>query len=180
MFTDNPYFSAGFGLTLMGVAMAGVKSGSQHLISYARKRLLTTLEIRSVDASYGWLIDYLSSTKSLTSPISKTGLLSKVRPLPPDKLSVATLYKTFKNGSASVDFSLHPGVGSYFITYKGAVMHISRSRDSSSSSITRTVPLESLTITSLTSNRYLLSQMLHEAYSFAHEKSAEKVWRFSS
>lgn len=57
--SDNPYFSAGFGLFGLGFAATLCRGMTTRCMRLAEKRLLTTLEIPSKDHSYQWVMQWL-------------------------------------------------------------------------------------------------------------------------
>jgi hypothetical protein len=59
--TDNPYFSAGFGLVGVGAVLGVLRTGLAHVAVLSRRQVLTTLEIPSRDYSYQWVMQWLIS-----------------------------------------------------------------------------------------------------------------------
>lgn len=57
--TDNPLFSAGFGLFGLGFAASLLRGVSGRSMRLAERRMLTTLEIPSKDHSYQWVMQWL-------------------------------------------------------------------------------------------------------------------------
>jgi len=62
MLTDNPYFSAGFGLMGLGVCVASARQALVRLAYLMQKKFLTSLEINSRDPSYYWVLKWLTRT----------------------------------------------------------------------------------------------------------------------
>ena len=59
MISDNPYFTAGFGLLGVGAVLASARTGAIRLFAIVQRRYLTTLEIHSRDPSYPWVTTFL-------------------------------------------------------------------------------------------------------------------------
>ncbi|WFD25878.1 Complex III assembly protein translocase and chaperone [Malassezia nana] len=57
----NPYFSAGFGLMIMGGALAYARSGLRWAASTAQRRLLVSLEIPSKDRAHPWFLHWMGA-----------------------------------------------------------------------------------------------------------------------
>lgn len=57
----NPYFSAGFGLMLMGGALAYSRSALRWGASTAQRRLLVSLEIPSKDRAHPWFLHWMGA-----------------------------------------------------------------------------------------------------------------------
>lgn len=57
--SDNPYFSAGFGLFGLGFAATLLRQLSSRGFRLAERRMLTSLEIPSKDHSYQWVMQWI-------------------------------------------------------------------------------------------------------------------------
>ena len=131
-----------------------------------------------------------------------------MRELKSHELSVETLYKKHDNGSSEAIFSLIPGPGTHYFNYKGAWIQVSRpflscnlshplsdvkltplplarlppqlkrTRSGSQLSLTTGVPWETLTLTTLSRDRALFSELLSEARTLAqkHEEGKTVVY----
>jgi chaperone BCS1 len=62
----NPYFNAGFGLTMIGVGLAMLRRASAQAMVIARKQLTMTLEVTSKDQSYPWVLSWLHAQSRLS------------------------------------------------------------------------------------------------------------------
>lgn len=99
-----------------------------------QKRLITTLEVPINDQTYPWVLEWLSRHERapLTAIKSSSYLKSiflNIKPPQAHVLSVNTTFIKRENGSTSVNMNLRPGIGVYFIKYKGAWIEVQRSRD---------------------------------------------------
>ena len=57
----NPYFSAGFGLTLLGAGLALAKRAAVVGMGQLRRAGTITLEVTSKDQSYPWVLQWLNA-----------------------------------------------------------------------------------------------------------------------
>jgi hypothetical protein len=56
----NPYFEAGFGLSLLGTGLALARGGASVAVNMSKRHFLVTLEITSKDRSYPWVLAWLT------------------------------------------------------------------------------------------------------------------------
>ncbi|KAG8852828.1 hypothetical protein FRB96_008516 [Tulasnella sp. 330] len=117
----NPYFSAGFGLMGVGVALTLLRQGGLLLANITQRRLLVSLEIPSRDKAYPWFLQWMAIEANRTVERGGRPLLR----LFSNELSVETTYKKHLNGSSDVLFSVVPGVGTHIFKYRGAWMRAS-------------------------------------------------------
>ena len=61
LLSNNPYFSAGFGLIGIGAAATVGRKLFQFGTVYARRKLLVSIEMPSKDKSYQWFLKWMSS-----------------------------------------------------------------------------------------------------------------------
>ncbi|KAJ2692866.1 Complex III assembly protein translocase and chaperone, partial [Coemansia spiralis] len=54
--SDNPYFSAGFGLLGVGAGLAVLRQGARRGADLLQRQLLVSMEIPSHDKSYQWVL----------------------------------------------------------------------------------------------------------------------------
>ena len=59
--TENPFFSAGFGLMGITVGLSFLRTGFQQATVLARRQCFVTLEIPSKDKSYHWVLQWISA-----------------------------------------------------------------------------------------------------------------------
>ena len=57
---SNPYFEAGFGLSLFGTALAAARGGAKGMTTMARRHMLVTMEVTSKDRAYPWVLSWLT------------------------------------------------------------------------------------------------------------------------
>lgn len=57
---SNPYFSAGFGLGILGTGLAALRGGARAAFTLAQRHLLVTLEVTSKDKAYPWVLHWMT------------------------------------------------------------------------------------------------------------------------
>ncbi|KAG5457031.1 MAG: P-loop containing nucleoside triphosphate hydrolase protein [Olpidium bornovanus] len=152
--SDNPYFSAGFGLIGVGAGLSVLRQGVFHAAGFARRRLLVSLEIPSKDKSYSWFLQWMSA-RGFRSGFSS-------------ELSVETSFTQHANGSATANFSLVPGPGTHYFKYNGVWIKV------------RANPWETVVMTTLSRDRQVFTRLLEEARQAALEKEEGKTVMYTS
>ncbi|KND04113.1 bifunctional AAA family ATPase chaperone/translocase BCS1 [Spizellomyces punctatus DAOM BR117] len=165
VFGNNPYFSAGFGLIGVTASLAVLRQGAVHGVTLARRRLLVTLEIPSKDQSYAWFLQWMSTNGARRNA---------------HQLAVETSFVRRDNGSVSSHFSLVPGPGRHFFKYQGAWFQVERQRERNMIDLKSGTPWETITLTTLSRDRKLLTQMLEEAKKAALAKEEGKTVVYTS
>ncbi|TPX37985.1 hypothetical protein SmJEL517_g00404 [Synchytrium microbalum] len=173
----NPYFSAGFGLIGVTAGLAVLRQGAVYGMTLARRHFLVTLEIPSKDASYSWVLAWLSSQREAASKGQKAGLTSMGMS---HQLSVETTYSKRDDGSALASFVLAPGPGSHYFRYKRAWFKVERIREKAMIDLKSGTPWETITFTTLSRDRPLLSELLKEATELAMSKQTGKTIIYTS
>ncbi|CDS07223.1 Putative Mitochondrial chaperone BCS1 [Lichtheimia ramosa] len=163
--TSNPYFSAGFGLIGVGAGLTILRQGLNLGAAYVQRRLLVTLEIPSKDKSYLWFLQWMAQQ----SPKRRM-----------QHLAVETSYKQHDNGSITTTFGLVPGPGIHYFRWHGAWMKVQRQRDGKMMDLTTGSPWETITITTLSRDRHVFTELLHEAQAMALKKQEGKTVIYTS
>lgn len=161
---NNPYFAAGGGLMVLGTGLALARQGIVKSSGFIYRQLLVDLEIPSKDKSYLWFLEWMSQYKHRTLR----------------HLSVETNFVQHDNGSVSTRFSLVPGPGKHLIKYKGAYMLVNRERSGKLLDMTSGTPFETVTLTTLYSDRKLFSDLLGEAKQLALKAREGKTVLYTS
>jgi chaperone BCS1 len=163
--TSNPLFSAGFGLIGVGAALSILRKGSVLGASALRRKLLVTLEIPSKDKSYLWFLQWMSQQ----APKRQV-----------QHLAVETSYRQHDNGSVTTKFGLVPGPGTHFFKWRNIWMQVQRQRDGKMMDLTTGSPWETITITTLSRDRHVFKDLLHEAQEMALKKQEGKTVLYTS
>jgi hypothetical protein len=145
--SDNPMFTAGFGLFGVGAAMAILRTGAGISAQMAKRRFLATLEIPSRDYSYQWVMQWL---------ISKNGINAR-------HLGVETCYTKDSAGNARTSFDYIPSPGRHWMNHKGAIIMVDRDRQQTAMDSTVGTPFETLTLTTAAWHRGIFDEILREA-----------------
>ncbi|GMM32136.1 bifunctional AAA family ATPase chaperone/translocase [Martiniozyma asiatica (nom. inval.)] len=162
MITSNPYFAAGGSLMLLGGGLAMLRKSITSFSSFMMRRLIVDLEIRNSDKSYDWFLHWMSLYKNRVSR----------------QLSVKTTFVQHQNGSVSTGFNFVPGPGKHWLRYKNAWFHVSRERSERIHNSGQ--PMETVTIKTLYTDRYLLASILDEAREMAMKMQEGKTVLFKS
>ncbi|KAI9319110.1 BCS1 N terminal-domain-containing protein [Dichotomocladium elegans] len=163
--TSNPYFSAGFGLIGVGAGLTLLRQGVNMGAAYVQRRLLVTLEIPSKDKSYLWFLQWMAQQAPKRHM---------------QHLAVETSYKQHDNGSISTTFGLVPGPGIHYFRWRGAWMKVERQRDGKMMDLTSGTPWETITITTLSRDRQVFTDLLQEAQEMALKKQEGKTVIYTS
>ncbi|KAF9913749.1 hypothetical protein BX616_009655 [Lobosporangium transversale] len=184
---SNPYFSAGFGLMAVGAGLTILRKATVSGASVLRRQMLVSLEIPSKDKSYLWFLHWMSS-QSRGAGIERgggginvvgkvhhrRGLFTKWADNLADRvnkrsqfLAVQTEFKQHDNGSVSTRFNLVPGNGKHLIRYRGAWIQVERTRDSKMMDLSTGAPWETVTLTTLSRDRAVFTELLQEAQKMA-------------
>jgi len=113
----NPYFSAGFGLGLLGTGFAAMRGAGKAAVTMAQRHLLVTLEVTSKDKAYPWVLQWL--TRQAERSQSTVG----------QHLSVDTITQRLANGTSSTRFEFTPCPGRHVLMYEGHLLLVDRVRE---------------------------------------------------
>ncbi|KAJ2163664.1 Complex III assembly protein translocase and chaperone [Coemansia sp. RSA 353] len=169
VFSDNPYFSAGFGLLGVGAGLAVLRQGARRGADLMQRQLLVSMEVPSHDKSYQWVLGWLSRRGAATIRAAESGsdmswLHRRVaRAVLPRHVAVQTSYKQHDNGSVSTNFTMVPGQGKHIFHYNGAFIQVERQRNTKMIDIQSAAPFETVTLTALARDRAVFERILAEA-----------------
>ena len=156
-----------------------------------KRRLLVDVEINIKDESYPWFLYWMtlhqraqlshnvsqSSTHS-GGDVKKTGIFeSFMRRFTPGMhhLSIETLKTERPNGSVQTQFALIPGPGRHILRYKRAFLVVDRVRETKATSFSSGKPWETITLTTLYSQRHIFEELFNEAHKLAQQSSEGKT-----
>lgn len=160
----NPYFAAGGGLMMLGAGLAVLRQGVMRAATFVYRQLLVDLEIPSKDKLFPWFLEWMAHHPRRRSR----------------QFLVETSVVEHENGSLTARFSLVPGPGKHLIRYNGAWMLVTRERLGKLLDMTNGAPYETITITTLRSDRSVFSKMLSEARELAERSQTGKTVLYSS
>ena len=90
-------------------------------------------------------------------------------------LSIATEKVDFPNGSVQTHFALIPGPGKHILRYRNAFLMVDRVRETKSMDLTRGTPWETVTLTTLYSQRHIFEDLFQEAHQLAQQATEGKT-----
>lgn len=163
---DNPYFQAGFGLMGVGVGLTALRQAVVLSSIALRRRMLVSLEISNKDPAYDWFLTWMSQRSAETAG-AKTKLWHPSSWTRSHQISVQTMHEQRKNGSSSVLFKLVAGPGTHWLRYGQAWIQVKRERETRSQQLMSGIPWETVTLTTLSSDRDKFRGLLSEARDMA-------------
>ncbi|KAJ1867640.1 Complex III assembly protein translocase and chaperone [Coemansia sp. RSA 989] len=186
IFSDNPYFSAGFGLLGVGAGLAVLRQGARRGADLLQRQLLVSMEVPSNDKSYQWILSWLSRRGKATIQAAENGqgmtwMHKRIaRAVLPRHLAVQTSYKQHDNGSVSTNFTMVPGQGKHIFYYQGTFIQVERQRNTKMIDIQSAAPFETVTLTTLSRDRSVFSRILAEARTNALSQNEGRTVLYTS
>ncbi|KAL9130415.1 MAG: hypothetical protein Q9217_001382 [Psora testacea] len=191
----NPFFTAGLGLAGLGAVLAAAQKSLRHAASLLRRRLLVDVEINVKDESYPCFLHWMTAHQRSQSQTSSRHtaaniadgreggflnlLLQRFTP-GMHHLSIQTDKVERPNGSVQTQFSLIPGPGRHILRYKNAFLMVNRVRETKSMDITQGRPWETITLTTLYSQRQIFENLFTEAHELAQKSTEGKTIVYTS
>ena len=188
----------GFGLAGLGAALAVTQRGVRYGASLLKRRLLVDVEINVKDESYPWFLYWmtvhqraqltngskvLQNRRSSAARTYSTSFTERLmRRLTPGMhhLSIATEKVEHPNGAVQTHFSLIPGPGRHILRYKKAFLLVNRVRETKSMDFQRGMPWETVTLTTLYSQRHIFEELFQEAHQLAQQSTEGKTIIYTS
>ncbi len=189
----------GFGLAGLGAALAVAQRGVRHGASLLRRRLLVDVEINIKDDSYPWFLYWmtlyqrsqLSNNTVLSNARNASKLGMEARPGVMERLmrrftpgmhhlSIQTEKVTQPNGSTHTHFALIPGPGKHILRYRNAFLMVNRVRETKSMDFQKGTPWETVTLTTLYSQRHVFEELFTEAHQLAEQFTEGKTIVYTS
>ncbi|KAL8862081.1 MAG: hypothetical protein Q9178_001536 [Gyalolechia marmorata] len=181
-FAGNPFFTGGLGLAGFAAILAGAQKGLRQSASLLKRRLLVDVDINVKDDTYQWFLYWMTihhrrqlSTAVQSNALEKVGIIESLfRRFPPrmHHLSIATSKTQLPNGAVQTQFALIPGPGRHILRYKNAFILANRVRETKSMGLNNGNPWETITLTTLYSQRHVFEALFLEAHELA-QKSVE-------
>ena len=155
--TDNPVFSGGFGLAVLGICTQLLRKGSAVAMQMARKNLLVTLEVTSKDKSYPWVLQWLTLRGTRTQ-----------------HLSVETTLTSSQSG-VTTSFDFVPSPGFHFLRYRNTFLGVERTREQQMMDLNTGKPWEKVQFIGIGRNTRVFEHILKESYELASAKEEGKT-----
>ena len=173
----------GLGLAGFGALLAVAQRGLRHGANLIKRRLLVDVEINVKDDSYQWFLHWMtvqqrrqlsgsSNQEQLVSKSGETGIFESIlRRFTPGlhHLSIKTEKIQHPNGSVQTQFALIPGPGRHLLRYRNAFLMVNRVRETKSMDLARGEPWETVTLTTLYSQRNIFEDVFLEAHQLAQK-----------
>lgn len=175
------------------------QKGVRHGASLLRRRLLVDVEINIKDDSYPWFLYWMTLYQrsqlsgSSALPVvrngagpakdGRSGLMERLmRRFTPGMhhLSIQTEKVIQPNGSTHTHFALIPGPGKHILRYKNAFLMVNRVRETKSMDFQKGTPWETVTLTTLYSQRHIFEELFTEAHRLAEQFTEGKTIVFTS
>ncbi|TFY78418.1 hypothetical protein EWM64_g5594 [Hericium alpestre] len=121
------------------------------------------------------VVPHLARAPIGRSTVHAARLLRPASWLKSHELSVETTYEQRKNGSSSVLFKLVAGPGLHWLKYRGAWLQVKRERETRAMNMMSGTPWETVTLTTLSRDRNVFSQLLSEARDLAMKGQEGKL-----
>ncbi|KAE8442250.1 hypothetical protein EG329_003721 [Mollisiaceae sp. DMI_Dod_QoI] len=169
---NNPLFAGGVGLAGLGAAAAIARRSAIKGASLLKRRLLVDVEISKQDASYQWILAWLSLPRPPGGFI--TSKLTRIH-----QLSMKTTSRSGPNQSGHTNFLLQHGYGRHIIRHKNAYVSVNREKQSTANHTTGE-PHEIVTLTTLYAHRHIFEDIFQEAYQLAASAQEGKTVMFTS
>ncbi|PLN85734.1 mitochondrial chaperone Bcs1 [Aspergillus taichungensis] len=186
--TNNPFFTAGFGLAGLGAGLSFAQKGFRHGAALLRRRMLVDVEISIKDDSYPWFLHWMtlyqqSQLNSARTAASRSGFVdSMLQRFTPGMrhLSIQTQKVEHSNGAIHTQFTLVPGPGRHVLRYKNAFIFVNRMREAKSQDLHTGRPWETITLTTLYSHRHIFQDLFTEAHAYAAKSHEGKTSIYNS
>ena len=146
----NPYFSAGFGLGILGTGLAALRGGGKAAWTLAQRHLLVTLEVTSKDRAYPWVLQWLTAQARSGGGFGQHN-------------SVDTITQRLANGKVMTRFEFTPCPGRHVLQYNGSLLLVDRVREQATVDLQTGQPWECVKLTAFGRSRSLFTEFLSEA-----------------
>ncbi len=148
--------------------------------------MLVDLEITRHDDAYPWLLQWMThyhrTQQAGKKPLVQTTMLARVLNRVDPRmhhLQVQT-FQPQDGPSHAAHFAFVPGPGKYFLRYQNAFILVDRQRERNSLSVKDGVPFETITLTTLYSQRHVFENVFTEAHQMYQQSQEGKTVIYNS
>ena len=155
------------------------------------------VEISRNDESYQWFLHWMSQyqraqlsdmsvlqeSRTGVTGATRNGIVTRLmKRFTPGlhHLSIQTSKIDHPNGALHTQFSLIPGPGKHILRYKNAFIAVNRSRETKSIDLNTGSPWETVTLTTLYSQRHIFEELFAEAHELAMQLQEGKTVVYTS
>jgi chaperone BCS1 len=156
---DNPVFSGGFGLAVLGIGTQLLRKGSGIAMQMARKNLLVTLEVTSKDKSYPWVLQWLTLQGTRTQHLSVE----------------TTLRASVGGGGISTNFGFVPSPGFHLLRFRNQFLGVERMREQQMMDLNTGKPWEKVQFIGIGRDTSIFEHILRESFELASAKEEGKT-----
>ena len=152
--------------------------------------MLVDVEITVKDAAYPWLLRWLSEhqRKQMTGEVvpglkENKGIVNAlIKRFAPrlHHLQIQTAQIKKPDGTSHTNFALVPGQGRHIMHYRNAFISVKRQRDERAVDLGTGIPFETVTLTTLYSNRHIFENLFMEAHQMAQRMIEGKTIFYSA
>lgn len=168
MLKDNPFFSGGLSLMVVGSAAALLRHLPAQVWSFLQRRFSITIEIPDRDPAFRWLQVWLAS-QPYARRARDLSLATTWVPVDADSETAVVFDPDeagAKNGASRVKFLLSPAPGTHWMIYQNRLVVLNRSRRDLQNGNSRTFQ-ETLSLQVVGGSRGLIEQLLGDAQQLA-------------
>ncbi len=168
MLKDNPFFSGGLSLMVVGSAAALLRHLPAQAWSFLQRRFSITIEIPDRDPAFRWLQVWLAS-QPYARRARDLSLATTWVPVDADSETAVVFDPDeagAKNGASRVKFLLSPAPGTHWMIYQNRLVVLNRSRRDLQNGNSRTFQ-ETLSLQVVGGSRGLIEQLLGDAQQLA-------------
>ena len=168
MLKDNPFFSGGLSLMVVGSAAALLRHLPAQIWSFLQRRFSITIEIPDRDPAFRWLQVWLAS-QPYAGRARDLSLATTWVPVDADSETAVVFDPDeagARNGASRVKFLLSPAPGTHWMIYQARLVVLNRSRRDLQNGNSRTFQ-ETLSLQVVGGSRGLIEQLLGDAQQLA-------------
>eukprot|EP00835_Amoeboradix_gromovi_P003869 NODE_273_length_12179_cov_0.492632.p4 type:complete len:425 gc:universal NODE_273_length_12179_cov_0.492632:11433-10159(-) len=155
------------GIMGLGTGIAVLTKSARIAAIFARERAFVSLELSNRDKSFFWFMQWFSNHYEKN--------IFKNKNMFCNKLTVQTVLKNHDQGAVEAHLNFQPGVGKHLFKYKNHWFQIERNRNEEVIDFANNQPFESVTVTTLSPQKFLFTDMISDAKLHVMKKEHNKT-----